>query len=212
MRDEYYNTTEAKAYLRVSTCTLRQWDKKGKIRSIRTPSNHRLYHKEDVHAIVGIATPPTQERKKALYCRVSSKKQVDDLKRQEDFLREKFPDYQLVTDIGSGVNWKRKGLKTLLDQSNEGLLDEVVVAHRDRLCRFAFELIEYIFKSNGTKLVVLSEESNKSSEQELAEDLLSIVHIYSCRNMGRRRYKKQKDKDLSEQETSTDTQTVDGDK
>lgn len=208
--DEYLNTTEAKQILRVTPQTLRTWAQQNKIRSIRTPHKQRLYNKQDVYNIAGI-TITHEEKKKYIYCRVSSKKQMDDFERQKHFLQSQFPQYILVTDIGSGINWKRKGLKTLLEQSMRGNVTEIVVAHRDRLCRFAFELLEFIFKHNNTNIVVLDTEIHQSSEQELADDLLSIVHIYSCRNMGKRRYKNQENQNLSQSLTEETFQTVDGD-
>jgi predicted site-specific integrase-resolvase len=101
----------------------------------------------------------------------------------------------LVADIGSGINWKRKGFKTLLEQSMQRKISQIVVAHRDR---FAFELLESIFKINGVELLVLDEETHQSSQSELADDILSIIHIYSCRAMGKRRYDSKKNKDLSD--------------
>jgi predicted site-specific integrase-resolvase len=85
---------------------------------------------------------------------------MDDLERQKAFFRSKFRDHNLVADIGSGINWKRKGLKTILEQSMQGKISQIVVAHRDRLCRFAFELLESIFKINGVELLVLDEETH----------------------------------------------------
>ena len=96
----------------------------------------------------------------------------------------------IIQDIGSGINWKRSGLKTILELAMQKKLETVVVAHRDRLCRFAFELIQWILEKNEVKLVVLNE-SICSTEQELAEDLLSIIHVFSCKQMGKRRYKKE---------------------
>ena len=179
---EYINTPQARKILDVCTQTLRSWANQGKVRSIRTPSNQRMYHKQDIYDIIGRKTITT-EKKKIIYARVSSKKQMDDLERQEDFLRKQYPDYELVTDIGSGINWRRKGLKTILEQSMSGLVQEVVVAHRDRLCRFAFELIELILLQCGVQLIVLNQDNDKSSEVELADDILSIIHVYSCKQM-----------------------------
>lgn len=208
--NEYINTTETKNILKVTPQTLRAWAKENKIRSIRTPSNQRLYHKQDVYNLIGIHLTP-KEKKKIVYCRVSSKKQMDDLDRQKDFLQSKYPNHIMVTDIGSGIHWKRKGLKTILEQSLRGDVEEIVVAHRDRLCRFAFELLEFILQESGCKLVVHDEEHHKSTDEELAEDLLSIIHVYSCRNMGRRRYSKPKTTSLSVEGAETDDETVDGD-
>jgi len=127
---------------------------------------------------------------------VSSKKQVDDLARQIDYLksaRTEYSSYIPIIDIGSGINFKRQGLSTILDACMQRTIGEVVVAHRDRLSRFGFELIKLIINKAGGTLTVIDDERNKSSEQELSEDLLSIVHIYSCKQMGRRKYRKRDD-------------------
>jgi predicted site-specific integrase-resolvase len=118
----------------------------------------------------------------------------------------------LVTDVGSGINWKRKGLKTILEQAMQGNISEVVVAQRDRLCRFAFELLEWVLRTNKVKLVVLDEEKGSSTEQELAEDILSIIHVYSCRKMGGGRYKNKEDSTLPDAETEECNEEMDGDK
>jgi predicted site-specific integrase-resolvase len=128
-------------------------------------------------------------KKNFLYARVSSKKQMDDLSRQLEYIKsrnsDKYATYESVSDITSGINFNRKGLTTILDACLYGNLGEVVIAHRDRLCRFGFDFIKLIIEKRGGKIVVLDDDKNKSSEQELAEDLLSIIHIYSCRQMGR---------------------------
>lgn len=211
MEDEFITTKKAKELLQVTVKTLRIWDKEGKIRTIRTPSNIRRYSLDDIKNIISCGTP-VEAKEKICYCRVSSRKQMDDLERQKNFFRERFPNHVLVTDVGSGINWKRKGLKTLLDKAMHGDISEIVVAHRDRLCRFAFELLEWIFKRNGVKLVVFDEEKDHSSDQELTDDILSILHVYSCRQMGKRRYKNKNPQNTSlpNPETESDMETVDG--
>lgn len=206
----YINTAETKRLLSVTAGTLRKWASQDKIRIIRTPSKHRLYNREDIYNLLGRDTD-TPQKKSYIYARVSSKKQMDDLERQTDFLKSKFPHHILVTDIASGINWKRKGFKTILEQTMLGNVTEVVVAHKDRLCRFAFDLVKTIFEFTNTKLIVLNENKDKSTEQELAEDLLSIVHIYTCRNMGKRRYSYNKIENLPITNTENSTATVDGD-
>ena len=197
--------------LGITDSTLRKWADQGKIHSIRTPSGHRLYDTSHLQSLlIQSLPPPSSQRKKYCYCRVSSSKQMDDLGRQEDFFRQRFPHHILVSDVASGINWKRKGLKTLLEQSMSGDIEEIVVAHRDRLCRFAFELLQFIFDSNKTRLVVLDQETNQSSEKELVDDILSILHVYSCRSMGRRRCKNKENKDLSESTTEGHSQKMDG--
>ena len=184
----YVTPKKAKEVLGVSQSTLRLWDSKGKIRTVRSPSGVRMY---DLQSVLGNNSvhKNNEDKQKIVYSRVSSKKQMDDLERQNDFFRSKYPNHILVTDIGSGINWKRKGLKTVLEQSMLGTVSEVVVAHRDRLSRFAFELIQFVLETNGTKRVVIDSENGKSKQSELAEDIMSIIHVYSCREMGQRRYK-----------------------
>jgi putative resolvase len=209
MDDEYINTPQARALLNITTQTIRRWADEDKIKYIRTPKGTRRYSKSDIYRILG-RDLVVKKKQKIIYCRVSSKKQSDDLNRQIDYLRSLYPNYELVTDIGSGINWKRQGFKTILEQSMSGNVEEIVVAHGDRLCRFAIELVEWILSKNGTKLTILDREEGKSSEQELAEDLLSIVHIYSCRNMGKRRYKSKEDKDVSNSDPDEDLEQLDG--
>jgi len=169
------------------------------VKGYTTPAGQRRFDKESLRELCGLVERPQgQELDKVnyLYARVSSKKQSDDLERQVTFLQDwtanKELTYDVIKDIGSGINFKRKGLQAILDNCIQGTIGNVTVAHRDRLSRFAFELIEsFITKAGGT-VTVIEDSGNTSSEQELAEDLLSIVHIYSCRQMGKRSYSKRK--------------------
>lgn len=181
--------------LNVHANTLRRWADTGVIKSIRTPGRMRLYDVESLSGDVAASRQaPENDRRaagavKIAYCRVSSAKQKDDLQRQITFMQEKCPEYEIVTDIGSGINFKRKGLRSILERALNGELQEVCVSHRDRLCRFGFELIKWLLERQRVKLVVLSNE-NTSPQQEFTEDLLAIVHVFSCRFNGLRRYAK----------------------
>lgn len=209
METKYISTKKARKILGVTAQTLRNWDASGKIRTAKSPSGLRLFNLEDIQSITGSDTTVFL-KEKICYCRVSSRKQVDDLERQKAFFRERYPNHKLVTDIGSGLNWKRKGLQTILDRAMSKDIDEVVVAHRDRLCRF--ELVESILEKRGVKLVVLNSEDDKSGYTEITNDILSIIHVYSCKEMGRRRYTKIKENsDIPKCETEGDTESVDGD-
>lgn len=210
MDDEYITSQKTKEILQVSIKTLYRWADAGKIRFITTPSGRKRYNIKDVLNFKG-SSPSPFSKKKICYCRVSSNKQMDDLERQKDFFKARYPDYELVTDVGSGINWKRKGLQTILERTMSGDISELVVAHRDRLCRFAFELLEWIFKTNNVKLVVLNEENGCSKEKELTDDILSIIHIYSCRQMEKRRYKNKKDKTIPDTGTKNYNEEMDGD-
>ena len=137
----------------------------------------------------------TYDKVNYIYARVSSKKQLEDLHRQVEFLQSRKPkyvNYTVITDVGSGINFKRKGLKTILDSCLQGRINEVVIAHRDRLCRFGFELLQFIVERCNGRIIVIDNSTNQTTEQLLADDLLSIIHIYSCRKMGSRRYNNNK--------------------
>jgi len=189
--------TDAAKHLGVSSSTLRRWDKEGRIASIRTHGNHRRYDESD------LLQQPAAGRKSYAYCRVSSLQQKADLERQKQAMQEAYPHHEIISDIGSGLNFKRKGLLRMVDEIVRGDVEEVVVSHRDRLCRFAFELIEYLCNQNSTKLVVKNQEIS-SAEQELSEDLMAIVHVFSCRHHGMRRYTNRK---VSENSAATNSQS-----
>ena len=204
--DEMLPIREAAKLVGVSIQTNRSWSNQGKIKACKTPTGQRRFSKSQLRNLVSIV-PDVKEKKNFIYCRVSSKKQANDLQRQINLLKEQYPDYELVTDCASGINFKRKGLKTILESAMSGNIKNVVVAHKDRLARFGTELIEWIIQSNGGKLIFLDHEVAKSGDQELAEDLLSIIHVFNCRQMGKRRYssKKHIDTNLSDKEAEKDS-------
>lgn len=115
-------------------------------------------------------------------------------------MQSKYPEAEIIKDISSGLNYKRKGLKAILGRAMQGDKLKVVVAHKDRLTRFGFDLIEWIIEQSGGKVVVLKQ-TNLSPEQELTKDLLSILHVFSCRMHGLRNYKSQVRQALSKPET-----------
>ena len=187
MDGRYVSGYEIKKILGVTDGTLRDWADTGKIDFIRTPGGQRRYKIAEIFEKPKPEVPAEKPKKGIVYARVSSGKQRDDLDRQIAFLRVKYPDHIVITDIASGINWKRKGLKTILDLAHKGDIFEVVVAARDRLCRFAFELLEHVLSMSGVCLTVLNA-NEMSPEQELSDDLLSIVQIFCCRRNGSRRY------------------------
>ena len=174
---------EAAKKYKVQAQTLRKWAKEGKIQYIITEGKHRRYRIDD------------NTGRSIIYARVSSEKQPD-LDNQVQYLKNAYPGHELVTDIGSGINFNRKGLQKVLELLFKRDIKEVVVASKDRLSRFGFELFENIFRYFGAKITVLSTEYN-SPEQELAEDLLAITTVFTAKYHGRRSYSK-KSKDLSE--------------
>ena len=203
--------------LGVTSATLRRWDKEGKIEVIRGNGTQRLYKVGKFLSNGDRNAPVITQKESICYCRVSSAKQKDDLQRQESFMREQYPNHTIISDIGSGINWKRKGLQSILEKGFYGKLEEVVIAHRDRLCRFAFGLFQQVFKLFNTKLVVLDDDGECAGEKELYSDVLAIIHVYACRQMGRRKYKGRKrcpsgeGADSSELGSSQDVEEMDGD-
>jgi predicted site-specific integrase-resolvase len=128
-----------------------------------------------------------QEKTKIIYARVSPNHQKEDLQRQIHDLQAAYPDHELISDIGSGLNYHRKGFQRLLERVYEGAIDEVVVTHKDRLCRYGIELLEWLFTKTGTKLVVRCQDYEESDpSRELADDLLSVCNFFVARNNGRR--------------------------
>ena len=183
MPTKFYTSREAARILDVCPNSLRKWADNGEINCIRTKSGQRRY---DVDSYIGKSTDSTT----ICYCRVSSHKQRDDLERQVEFLRNQYPNAEFVRDIGSGLNFKRKGLKTILERAMSGTNITLVVAHRDRLARFGIDLIRQVIEQSGGKLVVL-EETLLSPEQELIDELLNNIDALAERMPELRSYKKQ---------------------
>ncbi len=169
--------------------TLRAWAREGRIDYIRTEGNQRRY---DVDSYIGNAKPTVT----LCYCRVSSRKQSADLERQVAFMRARYPDAEIVSDVGSGLNFKRRGLLAILERVHQGDKLRVVVAYRDRLARFGTELVETLLKRNGGELVVLNQR-DLSPEEELTTDLIAILNVYGARVNGLRRYRKEIKEDTS---------------
>ncbi len=188
----FVTSKNAKARIGVHGHTLREWADTGLINFIRTPAGQRLY---DVQSFIqkshkGIDDHTINDKLRLCYCRVSSHSQKDDLERQVHFMQSKHPDHTVISDVGSGINWKRKQFRAVLELAMRGRIQEVVVAHRDRLCRFAFELVQWMLETNGCRLVVLDQGVGASQQSELADDLLAIVQVFTCRSNGRRKYGK----------------------
>ena len=194
----------------IHASTLRSWAVQGLVEHITLHSGKRLYDREHVMQLVGIQTLPKPKRR-ILYARVSSSHQRHDLERQIERLQQEFPGHELIKDLGSGLNFNRKGFKTLLDAIYNNSVEEVVVTYRDRLCRFGFELLEWIFRKHAVKLVVLDTLSDQISANngfnELAEDLLAVTNFFVARNNGIRAGKARKARLKATKNTKAITQT-----
>ena len=189
---KYYSSKTVTQMLGVSAQTLRNWDKEGKLKPSYVKSNGYRYYSED--SILSY----TQERKtkKNLnvigYARVSSKKQSDDLERQvnniKQYLSSKYETFDIITDIGSGINYKKPGLLKLIEKINKKEVDLIVVLYKDRLLRFGFELVEYFAELNNVIIEVL-DKIDKNQDEELIEDLVQIITVFSCKIQRKRKGK-----------------------
>ena len=175
--------------------TIRLWDSEGKLQPHHvTEGGHRYYSEQQVNQV--LLMPLIKKVNKIIgYCRVSSNKQKDDLERQIENVRTymiaKGYSFEIISDIGSGIDYNKKGLNQLIDMITNGEVEKIVVLYKDRLLRFGYELIENLCNKYGTMIEVI-DNTEKAEEQELVEDLIQIVTVFSCRMQGKRADKAKK--------------------
>lgn len=175
-----------------TTKTLQKWDRDGILPAHRSITNRRFYTHDQYLEVVGRKS--TVVKKLITYCRVSSAGQKNDLisqrKAVESFCLARGKEIQeKLEDIGSGLNYKRKNFVKIMEMVEQGGVSEIVIAHKDRLVRFGFEWFEKFCSDHGVKIVVMNADS-LSPEEEMTKDLLSIIHCFSSRLYGLRKYKK----------------------
>ncbi|WP_404375422.1 IS607 family transposase [Vreelandella aquamarina] len=190
--DKKYRISEFAKRVGRSPSTIRRWEREGRLVSKRMPSGHRYFDEADVRLIL---QRKPERRLTVVYCRVSSAGQKDDLQSQVDAMEQfclsaALPVDEWVKEVGGSMNFKRRKFLSLLDRIQQGEIERVVVAHRDRLARFGFDLLDHIAAEHGCEIIVANQET-LSPEQEMVEDLLAIVHTFSCRLYGMRKYKQQ---------------------
>ena len=179
--------------LRKSVRTLQQWDRDGILKAHRTPTGRRYYTEKDFNDFFKIEEQQ-KNKKKIAYCRVSSQNQKPDLKNQRTCI-ESFcltcgkPDVEYIEEIGGGLNFKRKKFLQLVEMVENKEVEELILAHKDRLVRFGFDFFELFFQKHGVKLTVINNQT-LSPEQEMVQDLMTIIHCFSSRLYGLRNYKK----------------------
>ena len=191
---KYYSINKFSKILGVSAQTLRNGDKKGKLHPHHTSSNgYRYYSHEQLNQVMNVK--PNLDRIVIGYCRVSSNKQKDDLERQIEnmklYLTAQGKPFEIISDIGSGINYKKKGLKELMKRISQNKVDKVVVFYKDRLLRFGFELVEYIASLYDCDIEII-DHTEKTEQQELVEDLVQIITVFSCKLQGKRANKARK--------------------
>jgi len=183
---EFVKRGEAVKILGINYQTLYKIAEKGEIETIKIGEN-TLYN---INKFLRDKNVLNKEQIKICYCRVSSNKQKNDLVRQIKYMKEKFPTHTIIQDIGSGLNYKRKGLQELMEKAINGEIEELVIAYKDRLTRLGYELIEWLITkySNG-KIIVINKEEEETPVEELTKDIVSIMNLYVAKVNGLRKYK-----------------------
>ena len=204
---KYYSIGEFANKIGKTVQTLRNWDKNGSLKPHHiTEGGTRYYSQEQLNHFLGLKSKTKLNKKIIGYCRVNSHKQKDDLERQienvKTYMYAKGYQFEIISDIGSGINYNKKGLNQLIDMITNLEVDKIVVLHKDRLIRFGYELIENICEKYGTTIEII-DNTEKIEEQELVEDLIQIVTVFSCRLQDKRANKAKKMiKELLEDYTS----------
>lgn len=189
-----YKPKDFAELLGVSVKTLQRWDRDGILKANRTPTDRRYYTYDQYLQFKGIQTE-NDIRDVVIYARVSTKNQKDDLKNQVDFLKtfcnaKGIIVNQCIEDFGSGLNYNRKKWNKLLEDVMEQKIKTIVISGKDRFIRFGYDWFEKFCMKFNTSIIVVNNEA-LSPNEELVEDIISILHVFSCRLYGLRKYKKQ---------------------
>jgi len=201
MEKKFVGGKEASKILGVHQRTLMNWDKKNIIETIRTTGNKRLYNistfiadKKNINETTdNFDLLENKEKLKICYVRVSSHSQKNDMDRQKELMKKNYPKHIIIEEIGSGLNLNKKGIKKIIHLAIEGKIEELVVAYKDRLTRFGFELIEdIIMKYSNGKIIIHYQQEKMEPEEEIVKDLMSIMNVYVAKMNGLRKYSNHK--------------------
>lgn len=188
-----YSIGEAAKKLGVSISTLRRWEKEGRLVAERTSKGHRRYRLDQ---LMRVESSDASKRITLGYARVSSHDQKDDLMRQKEVLQlfcaQRGWSFEIIEDLGSGMNYRKKGLIELLNRLLSGEIERLVLTHKDRLLRFGAELIFSICEIKRTEVVIINQSQETRFEEELAKDVLEIITVFSARLYGARSKKNQR--------------------
>ncbi|NJR31661.1 MAG: IS607 family transposase [Chamaesiphon sp. CSU_1_12] len=181
---------EAATLLGVTVRTLHRWELDGKIKSTRTVGGHRRY---DITDLIG---DKTGSQLTVGYARVSSHDQKDDLTRQvlvlESYCAKNGWGFEIIQDLGSGMNYKKKGLIRLIKLITSYQVERLVLTHKDRLLRFGSDLIFSLCEQFGTEVIIINRSDDSTFEEDLASDVLEIITVFSARLYGSRSHKNKK--------------------
>lgn len=190
-----YKPNQFAEMLGVSVKTLQRWDNDGKLIANRTPTDRRYYtHKQYLDYV-----NESKRGKVVIYTRVSSSNQKDDLVNQVNFLQQYANAKglivdEIIEDLGSGLNYNRKKWNKLIDESINGQVSKIIITHKDRFIRFGYEWFERFLLNLGVEIILVNNEK-LSPQEELVQDLISIIHVFSCRIYGLRKYKTKIERD-----------------
>jgi len=194
--DKLVSIGKAAKILGVSEVTLRRWDEDGKLVSIKTEGGHRRYDISKIKPELVHKFDFQDMRKTVAYARVSSSEQKDDLERQKQvlelFCSKNGWSFEIITDIGSGMNYYKKGLTKLLNAVLGDSVGRLVLTHKDRLLRFGAELVFSICEAKGGEIVIINKGDDTTFEEDLAADVLEIITVFSARLYGSRSKKNKK--------------------
>lgn len=189
---------EVMSHLGISHNTVYRMIERGEIDAIKI-GNKNFYNLEKYLLEHGLKQTPTL--KKYCYCRVSSQGQKDDLTHQIELLKSLYPDHIFISDIGSGLNFKRKGLTKLINLAIKGEVSELVVTYKDRLARFGFDIIKYLIETySDGRIIIVNALEEKTPMEEISEDIISIMNIYTAKINGLRKYKNKIQKSIENKE------------
>lgn len=182
MLEKRYSIGELSELSGISTQTLRRWDDTGKVKAdFKLPGGKRFYNESTMMKIMDLNVDQSKPRKVIGYCRVSTKDQKDDLERQvsnvRTYLLAKGKPFEIISDVGSGINYKNQGLNKLISMIINGEIETIVILHKDRLVRFGYELIEDIANRFSTNIEII-DISEPSLEEELSLDLIHIITVF----------------------------------
>lgn len=190
--------SEASKFLGASISSLRRWDELKYLTSIKTAGKHRRYLYDDLVAFINnkdkVIEYDNNSKLVIAYARVSSNDQKDDLARQVDklssYCKDREYNYQIIKDLGSGLNYNKKGLKQLINLICYKKIIKIVITYKDRLIRYGYEIIEELCKIHNVVIEIIEDSSTKTYEQELVEDVLSVIAVFSSKLYGSRSKKK----------------------
>jgi len=206
--DKFYRVSEFAKRVGKSASTIRRWDREGRLIPKRSMGGHRFYNESDVRKALQIDVIQIEKRT-MVYCRVSSRAQLPDLKLQVEAMRMfclggGIAVDEWIEEIGGGLNLKRKKFLNVMQMVENREVSRLIIAHKDRLARFGFDYIEHFCSQHDCKLIVANQEQ-LSPQQEMVEDLMAIVHCFSSRLYGLRSYKKQIKEAAEHGESNTDS-------